>query len=113
MTQLKWSIYITRVGFVEGGTTKLRPVIVLNEPVGPHRIILVAPIYTQKPDHNAVGDVTISKNYADMGLLKPSTIRLHRMVSILASDLQEQLGEVTTNLQAAIKSGLKQLFDNL
>lgn len=110
MTGLKGNIYIVRVGFVESGATKLRPVIVLNEPVGRHKIVLVAPIYSSKSDHNLVGDVAASEDYATLGLIKPSTIRLHRMVSVLASDLKEQLGQAPPNTQKAIESALKELL---
>jgi hypothetical protein len=108
--QLKWNVYIAQVGFIEGGITKFRPVIALNEPVGRHRVVLVAPIYTHKQAHNVIGDIAVSEDYAAVGLLKPSTIRLHRIVSVLASDLKEQLGSATPQLQRAIAEGMRQLL---
>ncbi|MBI3624025.1 type II toxin-antitoxin system PemK/MazF family toxin [Candidatus Saccharibacteria bacterium] len=111
MADFQWNVYTARVGFVESDVTKLRPVFVLNDPVGVHKIVLVAPIFSAKPAHILSGDIKITDGHSDLGLLKPSTIRLHRIVSLPASDLQEQLGQVPIKLRATIKAELKKLFN--
>ncbi len=111
MTSLRWNIYTAQVLFVETDTTKLRPVVALSEAFGEYKIVMVAPLYSIKPNHRLAGDVKISESYSNLGLIKPSTIRLHRMVSLPASDLKEQLGRVSLPIQNAIKVELKKLFE--
>lgn len=111
MEKIQGNIYLARVGFVESGVTKLRPVLVLNQPVGRHKIVLAAPIYSHNPDHNLIGDIEITKNFVSTGLIKPSTVRLHRMVSLTASDLIELLGSAQPETRQAIKTALKKVFN--
>ncbi len=93
---LRWNIYTAKVIFAESEVTKLRPIIVLSETFGKHKILIVAPLYSTKPNHRLTGDITISEDYSNLGLLKPSTIRLHRMVSLPVSNLKEQLRSSST-----------------
>lgn len=109
--KLQWNVYIANVNYVEGNGIKLRPVLVLNDPVGSYKIVLVAPIYSVKPDHKLMGDVSISDDRLDMGLIRPSTIRLHRIVSLPASDLKEQIGQTPPEFKNIIKSELRALLD--
>lgn len=110
MPKLQWNVYIARVGFVGGDGAKLRPVLVMNESVGEHKIIMVAPIYSTKSTRCLRGDVQITADQSVMGLIKPSTIRLHRMVALPVHDLKEQLGQAPTRVQSSLKEGLKELF---
>jgi len=107
---IQWNIYIAEISFIENHTSKLRPVIAISEPVGEHNIVLVAPIYSIKPNHKLKGDITVSDNYKDLGLMRPSTIRLHRLAPLPSSDLKERLGYASTEIQKAAKDELKKLF---
>jgi mRNA-degrading endonuclease toxin of MazEF toxin-antitoxin module len=108
---IKWNVYIAEIGFIENNSSKLRPVIVISEPVGDHNIVLVAPIYSAKYEHVLKGDITISDDYKDLGLVRPSTIRLHRIAPISTSDLKEQLGHAPLKIQESAIVELKKLLD--
>ena len=110
MAKIQWNIYIAEVGFTENNIAKLRPVIAISEPVGDHNIVLVAPIYSAKLRHKLTGDINISDDYSDLGLVRPSTIRLHRIVSLSTADLKEQLGQASSRVQKAVKSELQKLL---
>lgn len=110
MPTIQWSIYIAEIGFIENETSKLRPVIAISEPVGEHNILLVAPIYSTKPSHKLKGDISILDRYKDLGLIRPSTIRLHRIAPLPSSDLKEWLAHVPTDIQNATKAELRKLF---
>ncbi len=110
MPTIQWNIYIAEIGFIENNISNLRPVLVISEPVGEHNIVLVAPIYSIKPNHKLKGDILILDNYKDLGLIRPSTIRLHRIAPLPSSDLKEQLGHASTEIQKAIRNELKKLF---
>ncbi len=110
MPTIQWNIYIAEIGFIENNTSKLRPVIAISEPVGIYNIVLVAPIYSIKPSHKLKGDILIPDNYKDLGLVRPSTIRLHRIAPLPSSDLKEKLGHASTDIQKYAKYELKKLF---
>lgn len=99
------------MGFVEGEGRKLRPVIVMSEPVGEYRILLVAPIYSIRPTSSLLGDIDImATDQEALGIIKESTIRLHRMVSLPLDDIKQHLGQAPPSVQSDIKAGLKELF---
>jgi mRNA-degrading endonuclease toxin of MazEF toxin-antitoxin module len=108
---IKWNVYIAEIGFIENNSSKLRPVIVISEPVGDHNIVLVAPIHSAKYEHILKGDITISDDYKDLGLVRPSTIRLHRIAPISTSDLKERLGHAPLKVQESAIVELKKLLD--
>lgn len=84
---------------------------VISEPVGDHNIVLVAPIYSAKYEHSLKGDITISDDYKDLGLVRQSTIRLHRIAPLSTSDLKELLGHAPVKIQEAAIVELKKLLD--
>jgi mRNA-degrading endonuclease toxin of MazEF toxin-antitoxin module len=110
VSRLQWNVYIARVSFVESEDQKLRPVIVMSEPVGDYKIVVVAPIYSVKPTRSLIGDIDIKADQLAMGLIRESTIRLHRMVSLPLDDFEQHLGQAPPSVQADIKAGLQGLF---
>ena len=110
MSPIQWNIYIAEIGFMENNTSKLRPVIAISEPVGEHNIVLVAPIYSIKPSHKLKGDIPVPDNYKDLGLIRPSTIRLHRITPLPSSYLKEKLGHASIEIQNTAIDELKKLF---
>lgn len=112
MSRIQWNIYIAEIGFIENNVSKLRPVIVISEPIGAHNVVLVAPIYSAKSEHKLKGDVAIPDAYNDLGLIRPSTIRLHRITSLTTSDLKEELGQAPVEIQKAAIAELNKLLNS-
>ncbi len=54
-------------------------------------------------------DVTL-QNWQDVGLLKPSVARVHRLTAVLQKDLLEEIGSIAKNDQVNIRVALKELL---
>jgi mRNA interferase MazF len=82
-------VHICRFPFTEGVTTKVRPVLVLFD-LGEDLVICRI---TTVP-HATPCDVAL-KDWQDAGLLKPSTVRLNRLVTVERPLLKQQLGTLS------------------
>ena len=51
-----------------------------------------------------------SADFARSGLKVRSALRLHRVVTVSATIIQRQLGELAPNLQAQVQQGLRTLL---
>jgi mRNA-degrading endonuclease toxin of MazEF toxin-antitoxin module len=107
---LQYSIHLASVAFLETNRYKIRPVVVLTEPTGAFQTVLVAPIYSQQLSDQLASDIMILQNFSDYGLVRPSTIRLHRITELPLTDLKEQLGAVPAPDRAKLQTGLKSMF---
>lgn len=102
-----FSLCLGKFRFLESEQQKLRPVIVVGKPYGRRRILMVIPISSSSKAETI--DVVV-KSWKEVGLLKPSVARLHRLSAMLEDDLLEQIGLIDIKHQAAIKSALKELL---
>jgi mRNA interferase MazF len=100
-----YGIYLAAFPFLDAAQTKLRPVIVVSQPQGPHAIIVIVPISSKGVTEPV--DVTIT-HWQSAGLAKPSVARIHRLTSFLQQDLISQLGTLNSddcqNIQHALKN---------
>jgi len=108
---LKWKLYLAQVRYIDRGQSKLRPVLALSEPVGKFKIVLVAPLYSTAVAEPLPGDVVLDNQTAELGIIRPSTVRLHRITAVSIIQLQEQLGEVPPRLRGVVDGALKDLLD--
>lgn len=77
--------------------TKVRPAICLTDPIGPYRHIILAFITSQIPTDLLESDLVIDSSYtgfAKTGLRVPSTLQLHRLMTITSSMIRRELGEL-------------------
>ena len=99
-----FGVYTARFPYLETDKDKIRPVIVVSRPHSKHNIILVAPVSSMAELESA--DIAI-KNWREAGLVKPSVARVHRLTSLLQSDLTSHLGGLSVadkkNLQRALR----------
>lgn len=94
---------------------KLRPAICLNNPIGPHRHVILAFITSRIPDEVLETDIVLNSSEADFaktGLHVTSTIRLHRLITVTASLIQRELGTLSHKMQTKIIAKLHKLFEN-
>ena len=99
--------------FDDLSATKVRPAVCLTEPIGVHRHVVVAFITSQRPDDLIASDVSLQLTdpaFAATGLRVPSTIRLHRLVTVTTTLIARELGELSTELQAKVDDSLRALF---
>ncbi|MBP9738584.1 type II toxin-antitoxin system PemK/MazF family toxin [Candidatus Saccharibacteria bacterium] len=100
-----YTVYVARFTFIESQAFKVRPVIVISSPVGPHEIIAVIPVSSQLKIES--GDL-ILEDWKSFGLKKRSVARIHRISSIARGDLIEKLGELNPETQHRLAELIKQ-----
>lgn len=89
-----YGVYTARFPFLEASEGKVRPVIVVSGPQGQHNVIAVIPV-SSKVTRESV-DYTLG-DWNNEGLIKPSVARVHRLTTMLQSDLLTELGSLTVS----------------
>ncbi len=102
-----FTVCLAKFRFIESDQFKIRPVIIVGFPHGERQILMVIPI-TSSAEPEPI-DVTL-KNWQDVGLLKPSVARVHRLTAVLQKDLLEEIGSIDKNDQVNIRVALKELL---
>ena len=93
--------------------TKVRPAVCLTEPVGPHHHVVVAFITSRVQTTTLDTDVSVQPRDPDFvktGLRVPSTICLHRLMTIASSTVLRELGALSDSRLAEIRLRLRRLF---
>lgn len=100
--------------FDDLSATKVRPAVCLTNPVGTHRHLVLAFITSRIPSDLLDTDVVLDANapdFASTGLRVTSTLRLHRVITVSASLVLRELGELSLNTQTEVADKLRKLFD--
>lgn len=110
---MRYSVVLVPFPFDDLSGSKVRPAVCLTDAIGTHRHVVLAFITSAVPPILEPTDVTLDPGSADFicsGLRVRSALRLHRMVTISATIIQRQLGDLTPNLQAQVQQKLRALF---
>lgn len=103
-----FGIYTAQFPFLDAQEVKIRPVIVVGKPQGQHKILAVVPITSK----NTLEEVdVVLHHWSNEGLLKPSIARVHRLTTMLQSDLIAELGELAHDDQQNLRSAIRQMLD--
>ncbi len=92
----------------------MRPALCLTDEIQPYDHVVVAFITSHVSAIASPTDLIIDASDADFastGLKVPSTIRLHRLMTVTKSIMRRQLGELSARHQAEIKDLLRNLFN--
>ncbi len=103
-----FGVYTAKFPFLETNKDKVRPVIVVSKPHGQHNAIIVVPV-SAKLERTDV-DVELL-DWRNVGLVRPSIGRVHRLSALLQSDLTSQLGKLSAGDQAKLQKGLIKLLN--
>lgn len=106
-TSVLYGVYTARFPFLESDKDKVRPVVVVSKPHGQHNIVSVVPVSSQA---NQVDIDIVLQGWQDIGLLKASVARVHRLSPLLQSALTSQLGVLTAKDRNNLLEALKQLL---
>ena len=93
--------------------SKVRPAVILTDPVGTHRHVVLAFITSAVPLALEQSDVLFdpgSSEFARTGLRVRSALRLHRLVTVSAAIIQRQLGGLPPGFQTQVQQRLRELF---
>jgi mRNA interferase MazF len=102
-----FGIYTAQFPFLDSLETKVRPLIVISKPQGQHKILVVIPISSKSPLEEI--DITLH-DWSDEGLLRPSIARVHRLTTMLQSDLIAELGDLARGDKQNLQDVLRQLL---
>lgn len=103
-----FGVYTARFPFLDSEETKIRPVIVISKPQGPHKVIAIVPVSSRPTREDA--DVMITE-WSKAGLLKPSIARIHRLTTMLQTDLIADLGELDQEGVQVLQASLREYLD--
>ncbi len=105
----KGKIVLVRFPFDDLSTTRVRPAVCLTDPVGRYRHIVLAFVTSQKPSHPLPTDIDLPAS-PTTGLLVPSVLRLHRIMTTPTSLTLRELGRVPPAAQSLIDDAMRDLF---
>ncbi|MBI3534685.1 MAG: type II toxin-antitoxin system PemK/MazF family toxin [Deltaproteobacteria bacterium] len=109
-----FDIVLVPFPFTDLSTSKKRPCMVLLrlEPVRVEMLFLVAMITSQIDGLSFPFDVKL-KDPEQAGLIKPSLVRLSKMVTIDQSLINKKLGRLSLKDQEIIKQNIHKMFKHL
>ncbi len=109
----KGKVVLVPFPFDDLSSSKVRPAVCLTEPIGPYRHIVVAFITSARPAVLLDTDLLLEPGvpgYEATGLLVPSTLRLHRQMTVAASFIRRELGALSPSLEREVAVRLRMLF---
>lgn len=102
-----YGIYLAQFPFLETQEAKIRPVIIIGNPQGKYNVVAVVPISSKTKREKA--DVVL-KDWKQEKLIKPSVARVHRLTSMLQSDLLTELGTLKKEDKQKLQDSLRELL---
>jgi len=111
---IKGKVVLVPFPFDDLSAAKMRPAVCLTNPIGPHHHVVLAFITSRIPTDLAETDVVLGSGQADFaatGLRVPSVLRLHRLMTVTASVIQRELGELPPVMQVEVSNKLRKLFE--
>ncbi|MBN1167453.1 MAG: type II toxin-antitoxin system PemK/MazF family toxin [Methanospirillaceae archaeon] len=82
--------------------------------MGPHNHIILAFITSRIPTNPDRTDIIMEAThfgFAGTGLRVPSTLLLHRMMTVTSSVIQRRLGRLPRDIELQVEDRLRLLFD--
>ena len=110
---MRYKVILVPFPFDDLSGTKVRPAVCLTGAIGTHRHVVLAFITSVVPPNPEPTDLLLepsSADFAQTGLRVRSALRLHRVVTVSASIIQRQLGELGPALQAQVQQRLRTMF---
>ncbi len=110
---MRYKVILVPFPFDDLSGTKVRPAVCLTGAIGTHRHVVIAFITSVVPPNPEPTDLVLepsSADFAQTGLRVRSALWLHRVVTVSASIIQRQLGELAPGLQAQVQQRLRAMF---
>ncbi|MBI4703323.1 MAG: type II toxin-antitoxin system PemK/MazF family toxin [Deltaproteobacteria bacterium] len=109
----KGKVVLVPFPFDDLSATKVRPAVCLTEPIGPHRHVVLAFITSVTPPDPTPTDLALSPGsagFAETGLRVPSTVRLHRLMTVSTALISREVGCLPGSLLPQVESRIRLLF---
>jgi mRNA interferase MazF len=110
---IKGKVVLVPFPFDDLSATKVRPAVCLTEMIGAHRHVVLAFITSRVPAVLLTSNLLLDlkdRDFALTGLRVSSTLRLHRLMTINATLIRRELGELSPALQNRVADQLRHLF---
>ena len=110
---MKYKIVLVPFPFDDLSSNKVRPAACLTDEIQPYGHIVLAFVTSRVSANPSDTDFVIDSQDADFaptGLKIPSTVRLHRLVTVSGKIIKRELGEMSKNQQTEIENRLRVLF---
>jgi mRNA interferase MazF len=110
---MRYRVILVPFPFDDLTGNKVRPAVCLTDVTGTHRHVVLAFISSVIPPKLESTDLLLdpsSEDFVNSGLKVRSVLRLHRMVTVSATIILRQLGELTPSLQLHVQQRLRTLF---
>ena len=111
----KGKVVLVPFPFDDLSAIKVRPAVCLTQPIGAYQHILLAFITSRISDNPLPTDIILDTSHRDFslsGLAKPSTLRLHFLMTARISLILRELGTLSESTQADIYRRLCLLFSS-
>jgi len=106
-------IYLGRFPMAGKGGVKLRPVLMLTDPVGPVPEVLAAYISGSIPPSLLPSDILLDASqpeFASTNLAQISVLRLHKLSTLHQRDFVRRLGELSPAVMKQVEALLRTLL---
>ncbi len=110
---MKGKVVLVPFPFDDLSAVKVRPAVCLTEPIGTYRHVVAAFVSSRAVQEPLDTDLLLDPShpdFAESGLRVPSTLRLHRLMTVTTALFQRQLGRLTSRLLADVDDRLRTLF---
>ncbi len=110
----KGKVVLIPFPFDDLSAEKVRPAVCLTNPIGPHRHVILAFITSKTNQEFLETDFILDindENFNATGLRVSSTLRLHRLMTVTASLICRELGELSPEMKKQVNEKLRKLFD--
>jgi len=107
-------ICLAQFPFGDAPGMKLRPVLLLTEPIGPAAEVLVAYISSVVPSSLLPSDIVLEPKAPEhqvTNLKTTSVLRLHKLATIHTTSVRRYLGKVSTATQHEVNTKLRTLLN--
>lgn len=111
---MKHKVVLIPFPFDDLSSSKVRPVVCLTNPIGPHRHVVLAFITSRIVANPLTTDLILDATDTDFiatGLRVSSTLQLHRLMTATTTLIQRELGKLPPVRQAQVDERLRHLFD--
>ena len=110
----RYKVVLIPFPFDDLSSSKVRPVVCLTDPIGPHRHVVLAFITSSVPTAPLATDLILGSDDADFaatGLRVSSTLQLHRLMTATTNIIQRELGRLSPRMQSQVNDRLRTLFE--
>lgn len=113
LSKIRGKIVLVPFPFEDFSTRKVRPALCLSEPIGKFEHVIVAFISSKISDQLEESEFEIKpeeEEWQQTGLIVPSVLKLHKMVSLPQNLILRELGNFPKSKMESLEKGIKMIF---